>query len=565
MTDNNQNNLNNQNNGNLPTPTAAPVLQASPSGGVVAVLQPGQPGFDDKIRAESERKDNFVYQAGAPNTNRGETAQIELPQVSEGEGSTVAAAAQESSKDAPPTTVLNYKIGNDLQKKQKTKWFVPVILGALGLFIVGTLGFYFYNRSMEKQRQAIETVPAETVITTLEYWGLWEPSQMLTTVLKDFETANPGISVNYIKKDINGYREALQSAIATTSGPDVFRYHASWRSYLAPNLETMPETVMTTAQFGQEFYPVMSEQLKNAEDQIQGMPLMYDSLAILYNKDLYQEAGLETPKTWNEFRANAVALTQKNTDGSIEVAGAALGLADNIDFVPDIIGLLAVQSGADLAAPETNIISDVLTFYTNFYNSETQRTWDETFDSSTNAFARGEVAMILAPSWLIHDIWGINPDLNVGVASVPQLDEDNPKEWATYWVEGVSANSPRQEAAWKLLAYLSSEEVLQALYEEQDSVRLFGEIYPRPSMADLLATDPYAQPYLFRASAAVGYPLNDKTFDNALDDANKDATRRAINGLTNERRGNSDNLSSAANQLINSWHNNFVEYGYLTE
>ncbi|MDO5561761.1 MAG: extracellular solute-binding protein, partial [bacterium] len=398
--------------------------------------------------------------------------------------------------------------------------------------------------------------PEEVVVTTLDYWGLWEPSDTLSRVLREFEASNPGISVNYSKQSIDGYRERLQTAIATANGPDLFRYHASWQGYLNENLATLPSSVMSATQFATSFYPVAAEQLTDTEGNIKGIPLMYDSLALLYNKDMYTEAGLEVPKTWTQFSQNARKLTKYEKNGYIAVSGAAFGLADNVDFASDIIGMLAVQSGADLSQPSSAIIADVLTFYTNFYNSESQRVWDTTFDNSTMAFARGETAMIFAPSWLIHDILAINPNLNIGVASVPQLNTDNPVEWATYWTEGVNNNSPRKEAAWKLLEYLSSESVLTQLYKEQASARLFGEIYPRPAMADLLASNTYLQPYLLNARNAVGYPLNDKTFDEALDDANKAITVSVINELTTGKKRST--AAELAVDLVEQWQENAI-------
>ena len=545
----------------------SPVLQASPSGGVVATLQPGQAGFAE-VKTESGRQDNSeqtVFNGVGIPRNKVEVALPQSAQFVE-TGDTIVAnepevAAQPSvvqNSEQPtktmPSSVLNYKIGNDLPKKKTVKWFFPAIFGALALLIVGSLGVYFWQRARQNAQQAA-AMPDEVVVTTLDYWGLWEPSETLNRVFREFEASNPGISVNYIKQDINGYRERLQTAIATANGPDLFRYHASWRGYLDNDLAALPSSVMSVAQFNNNFYPVMTAQLTNENGEIKGIPLMYDSLALLYNKDMYTEAGLEAPKTWTQFSQNARKLTKYENNGYIAVSGAAFGLADNVDFVSDIIGMLAVQSGADLQQPSSAIIADVLTFYTNFYNNESQRVWDTTFDNSTLAFARGETAMIFAPSWAIHDILAVNPNLNIGVASVPQLNTENPAEWATYWTEGVNNNSPRKEAAWKLLEYLSSENVLTQLYKEQASIRLFGEIYPRRGMSDLLANNAYLQPYLLNATDAVGYPLNDKTFDEALDDANKAITVSVINALTTDDHKRST-AADLAVDLVEQWQEN---------
>ena len=553
----------------LPT---MPNIQASPSGGVVATLQPGQDSFENKIKVESARKDNFVEQDGPTDFRQEVTTPVELPQAvttdKNHETKFNAQALNANKQQEGPTSVLNYKIGNDLQKKQKTKLFLPILLGSLGLVIVAGLGWFFYEKSVQKKQLATIVPAAQPEVITLDYWGLWEPSQTLTQVLKNFETENPGISVNYVKQNISGYRQRLETAIATGNGPDLFRYHASWRSYLNDSLDTLPAATMTKEQFTQTFYPVAIKQLSDTEGNIKGMPLMYDGLALLYNKDLYQQANLEVPKTWAEFKSNARLLTKYGANNYIESAGAAMGLADNVDFATDIVGLLTAQTllsadeQADISNPDAQTVADVLTYYTSFYNEPGKRTWDETFDNSTSAFARGEVAMILAPSWTIHDVLKINPNLNIGVAALPQLDVEKPINWATYWAEGVNINSPRKTAAWKLLKYMSSTDILKQLYQEQTALRDFGEIYPRRDMADLLANNNYTQSYLLNADKAIGLPLNDKTFDEALNDENKKLTLAIINQLTLETNKNID-LTKATTKLISSWQQNFIDYSYV--
>jgi ABC-type glycerol-3-phosphate transport system substrate-binding protein len=50
----------------------------------------------------------------------------------------------------------------------------------------------------------------------------------MQTVIKDFETANPGVSIN-TKQSHQDYRLRLKTALAQGgNGPDIFRYHSSW-------------------------------------------------------------------------------------------------------------------------------------------------------------------------------------------------------------------------------------------------------------------------------------------------------------------------------------------------
>jgi len=468
------------------------------------------------------------------------------------------AAKEEPKPVAPeaPKSVRNFKVGAEQVEKKPINWVLWILI--VGLSAIMALIVYFYLGQRQAEQPAPEPVVEEPIV--LNYWGLWEPSATIVQVLSDFEKDNPTISVAYQQqKKTETYLADLQDALESGNGPDVFRYHASWRGMLADKLSTLPEDLMSTSEFDASFYPIMSEQLKNDKGQVQGIPLMYDSLALIYNQEIFDEAGLEVPTTWPEFGQTAVQLTRYSpADGTVSRAGAAMGLADNVDFASDIIMLLALQNGMDPKKFDSDALEAAIDYYADYYTIFDRMTWDENFDNSTLAFARGDVAMILGPSWLIHDIIKINPTLKIGVASVPQLTETKPIEWATYYAEGVNARAPaaRQLAAWRLLVYMSQPEVLAKLNSAQAEERSFGEIYPRPDMADSLANNRYIQPYLRRASMAQNLPFNDRTYDGAVNDQAREILLQALRSKTKQdSRSFSGNLSDSLLEKL-------AEYGY---
>ncbi len=348
---------------------------------------------------------------------------------------------------------------------------------------------------------------------TLTYWGLWEPSTVTQQVFDDFQKAHPNIKVNYQQQSYQDYRERLQTAIANGTGPDVFRFHATWTPMLASNLSPMPASVMSPTDFQNTFYPIASQQLA-LNGQIMGVPLMYDGLALYYNEDALNSANAQPPVTWADVKTLASQLTIRS-NGKIQRAGIALGNASNVEHFSDILGLLILQNGADPANPTSQAAQDAMTFYTNFVKVD--KVWDDTFPSSTQAFARGDVAMMLAPSWRVHDIQALNPNLKFKIAPVPQLTA-NKITWASYWAEGVSAQSQHKDEAWQLLQYMSSPDVLRKLYSAASTQRAFGELYPRKDMANDLASQPYAASYLADAPNAQSWYLTSYTHDNGIDD-----------------------------------------------
>lgn len=397
---------------------------------------------------------------------------------------------------------------------------------AIGLVVVAVVGFLMMrmfggssapdtttpdDQGLVGQSGTRQVVSGKEVM--LQYWGLWEPNTVLSAVFAEFEKQNPGIKVQYTQQSYKDYRERLQTAVASGQGPDLFRFHASWTPMLKNELSTMPSSVITANDFKTTYYPAASSMLV-VDGQVRGIPLMYDGLALLYNKEILENSGDTPPQTWAQLRTLASKLKVPAT-GELQRGGVALGSTTNVEGFSDVLGLLMLQNGATLSKPNSPETRDALLYYASFMKTDT--VWNDTLPSSSVAFARGDVAMIFAPSWRIHEILAMNPNLKIGVAPVPKLS-DKRVGWATFWAEGINAKSQNKDAAAKLLKYLSTPEVLKQMYAEASKVRAFGELYPRVDMAGELASDPLVGPYLSDAPYAEGWYMSSYTHDNGIND-----------------------------------------------
>lgn len=388
------------------------------------------------------------------------------------------------------------------------KKIIPILIF---LLLVGG-GAYLVTQVVLPRLNQSETKEEEEV--TLTYWGLWEATPIIKSLINDYQTQKPNVTINYQQQSPKDYRERLQSSLAQGSGPDIFRFHNTWVPMLKNELAPVPTTVFDKASFNSTFYPVHQQDLTLGSN-IVGIPLMFDGLALYYNKALFTSGGKSPPESWEELRQTAFDLTVKDDSGQITTAGIALGTTSNVDHWPDILGLMMFQNDADPANPVGATSEDALRFYTIFSLSD--KVWDDTLPSSVFSFATGKVAMIFAPSWEAHVIKDINPDLDFGIVSVPQLPGTN-VTWASYWAEGVSAKSPSQEAAFQFLKFLSEKNNLVKLYTEASKTRLFGEPYPRKDLAESLQSDEFVGPFISQAGTAKSFYMASRTFDNGIND-----------------------------------------------
>lgn len=363
----------------------------------------------------------------------------------------------------------------------------------------------------------------------LEYWGLWESSTVIDTIINDYKKVKPNVNITYRKRTPQQYRESLEAQIQSGSGPDIFRFHNTWVPMLKEELDEVPSTVVSQAEFKKNFYPVVFSDLR-VNNKFVGVPLEFDGLALFYNEEIFSAAGVsKPPRTWTEFAQTAAKLTVRDTAGNIRTAGAAIGSAQNVDHFSDILGVMILQNGGDLRSPTDKQSADALEYYTSFAKGP-NRVWDQTMPSSTIAFAGGNLAMYFAPSWRAIEIKNANPLLKFKVAPLPQL-EGGRVAWASYWVEGVSAKSLNKQEAWEFVKYLQSDEVLIKFYNESTKSpgRFFGEPYPKISLASKLTSDPIVGAYIADAPFAKSFPMVVRTFDNGLNDQVIKAYEDAVN------------------------------------
>jgi multiple sugar transport system substrate-binding protein len=367
---------------------------------------------------------------------------------------------------------------------------------------------------------------------TLTYWGLWEDSKTMQSLISEFERQNPNITVTYSKQDINQYRERLLTRIANGNGPDIFRFHNSWYPMYSSVLLPLPTDTISPADFKSTFYPVTQKDLiKNGA--IYGIPLEIDTLSLYINSQLFKAAGLQPPTNWNDFISDARVMTVKDASGKIQTAGAALGSFDNVTHAPDILSLLFLQNGVDLSNMQNSSdrAANALSFYTAFA-SDQNNVWDNTLDPSILAFSKGNLAMYFGYSWDYFTIKQDSPNLTFQVVPVPQLPNQN-VNLASYWAEGVSVKTKHQKEALLFMKFLAQKNTEESLYSEQAKTRAFGEPYARVDLGNTLKTNPVLAPFISEAPSAFSSPFVDSTYDNGLNQGLDTYLGNAVNAILN--------------------------------
>ena len=136
---------------------------------------------------------------------------------------------------------------------------------------------------------------------TLVYWKLFDSQDNLQPVFQAFQKNHPNITIQYVEKDVNTYEQDLINALAAGTGPDIYSINNAWLPKYKDKIAPATSTLWSFKDYKDAFADVAVKDF-TLNNQVYGVPLALDSLALYYNKDILGTNGIATPpKTWDEL------------------------------------------------------------------------------------------------------------------------------------------------------------------------------------------------------------------------------------------------------------------------
>lgn len=300
--------------------------------------------------------------------------------------------------------------------------------------------------------------PAIAQAATVRWWYHFDnPQNSPAALVEKFERENPGIKIQAEPIPWGGgndYQTRLFAALVAGNAPDTAMVRLSWAARLASMKALAPIDEAVAA------WPGRTDIADNiwkinlgADGKRYYLPLQYVVIYLYYRKDLFDAAGLQPPKNFDEFLASAKALTKDGMAG-FGMRGGAGGF-DN--WGPFVIG-----GGASF--DKGGMVSDKA-FAANRWYVDLARTAKvvpasaptDSFRQIVDAFKGGRTAM------MIHHVGSskeIVEALGDKVSAVPVPRAPDGKGWTYFGDESnaIFSASKNKEAAFKWIAFLSTAE-----------------------------------------------------------------------------------------------------------
>lgn len=301
---------------------------------------------------------------------------------------------------------------------------------------------------------------------TLTWWtGQDDSSQVyIDELVEQFEDEHPNVTIeatpgSATTDDLLGQ---LSASFAGGTYPDISYAYGSWASELANSGRTLDltDTIAEDEDVRWDEFSEAARATASPDGTTIGFPAVVDNLAVVYNKDLLAQAGLDEPSpdwTWDDFREYAAAMTG---DG---VYGTNLSVSGGEDTTWRLWPLLWQNGGSVLDADETATAFDspegeaALETLRAMAVDDESVYLDQTDEKYGPLFRENRIGMMVTGPWEIYDT--VEAGINYGVQQLPGTDGDHttvsgPDLWVLY--DHQDAN--RAYWSYELVSWLTQNE-----------------------------------------------------------------------------------------------------------
>jgi len=376
---------------------------------------------------------------------------------------------------------------------------------------------------------------------TLTIWGT-DPAKTMNDVIAPYVSGNSGNKITYTQINPADYKNKVLTALAAGTGPDIIEIGnhdlSQWQNLLAP----IPTTTFNLVTLQNDFPTVVGQDFVSG-GAVYGLPLAVDTLAMIYNKDLLDSAGIAVPpKTWDDFQKDISSLRSVTPQGQITRAAAAIGGSSaSIESASDLLFLLMLQTGTQMTSADLSSATfatnggdgapglSAFNFYLQFANpASPYYTWNDGMGSARQSFAQGKTAILFDYASALTDIKAKAPFLNVAIAPIPQATGASVAvNYAKY--NGFAATrSGNVASAWNFIISLALTETNQTVYAK--------DVSASPSLRGLIQNeigDPTLAVFAQQALTARSWHEADAAKTDAIMSA---AIQSVLNGSANSTR-----------------------------
>ena len=302
--------------------------------------------------------------------------------------------------------------------------------------------------------------------------NIWDANQQKgIQEIADKWTETSGVKVNVEVVDWDNYWTLLEAGASGGTMPDVFWMHSNTAQMYMENdiLLKLNDYIDKDSSIDMsKYYEGVKDLYTRSDGNIYALPKDHDTIALLYNKAIFDKYGVEYPTdkwTWEDMYAAAKKISE---DSKGDVYGMAMNTSNNQDGWYNLIYSYGGQVitddhkgttiGSDKAKAGMEMTRKLLTV------GAPQSVVAET--GTDSLFMSNKVGMITQGSWMINAFYTAESHADYAWALLPYADLngngtcEKEERWSAYnglgWAASAKTKDP--DSCYSLIAYFCGEE-----------------------------------------------------------------------------------------------------------
>ncbi|MGW0034531.1 MULTISPECIES: extracellular solute-binding protein [unclassified Streptomyces] len=301
---------------------------------------------------------------------------------------------------------------------------------------------------------------------------------------KAYEEEHDGVELRFTIQDWTGIGKKVTEALEGPGGPDVIEVGNTQVAQYADTEKLFDLTLESVRDLGSEdWLPGLAEPGSISGSQY-GIPWYAANRIVIYNKDLFRDAGIDKPPA---TRAQWLADTEKlNKNGSQGIYLAGQDWYTLSGFIWDEGGELAVDKGGEwTGALDSPAAQRGMAFYKDLQSlGSGPKNADEQNPPQADVFAKGDVAQLIATPSAVAAILKTNPELEdkLGYFPIPGKKAGQPCAVFTGGSDLIiPENAPQRGAALDVVKAMAGEKW------QTELARAMGYVPNKKSLASVVA------------------------------------------------------------------------------
>ena len=307
-------------------------------------------------------------------------------------------------------------------------------------------------------------------------------------------TQAKGTKITILSTSLREHEQKLAAAVPTGTGPDVFDVGQilAIKFIEAGMIKPNPAAVEGLLKGGA--YRKTSIEQFTVEGKTYGLPQLFSTPAMFWNKAHFKEAGLDgPPKTFQDKMAYAKKLVKFDATGKMTRSGMSLRLSGQGSGIAEKFRFILEPAGGTLIVPngkgkyhqgyDNDAGRNALKYYVDAVQVE--KVDDPKVQHDAAAFVAGNTSMLIREAWVIGEIKEKAPNLDYGVAAIPAWGSGPHKTLLQHNGLWVNAKSKNIDAAYDFMLFLSSKEASVKLTQLSGWVAARADVDWSPLLKDI--------------------------------------------------------------------------------